>query len=344
MALALTQLLERLDALPPRRGVPLGLAAGGVVTGLLLGPGHWLGAVLACVGVVGAFVLATTGQSRWEDTAPSPTPEPARPPRTDDPLDAHMIRLSEGEFMMGSDDAHSDESPAHRIRLSAFALGATPVTVGQWNEVMMDDPRSGDPELPVTGVSWLDAIRFCNAASARAQLQPAYVQGGVRVRWDRSADGYRLPSEAEWEYACRAGTTTRWSCGDDPVALPDYAWLHDNAGGTAHPVSTRRANPWGLYDMHGNVWEWCWDVYDAAAYQGAVEVDDPSGPVDKGENSVAMEYKKVDTVVDKPRVDRGGSFWGEAENLRSSFRYGFHPHFQAVNLGFRCARGPERQP
>lgn len=134
-------------------------------------------------------------------------------------------------------------------------MGRTPVTVGQWNALMPGDRRSGDATLPVTGVSWDGAVAFCNAASAREGRTAAY----DGERWVAEADGYRLPTEAESEHACRAGTDTAWSFGDDEAKLGEHAWYAENSGGAVHPVATRLPNPWGLYDLHGNVWEWCGD-------------------------------------------------------------------------------------
>ena len=102
-------------------------------------------------------------------------------------------------------------------------------------------------------MSWFEAVQFCNALSAQQGLQPCYLIDGEQVTWDEEADGYRLPTEAEWEYAVRADTTTRWFCGDEATALGDYAWYAENASRRVQPVGQKAPNPWGLYDMAGNV-------------------------------------------------------------------------------------------
>jgi eukaryotic-like serine/threonine-protein kinase len=141
------------------------------------------------------------------------------------------------------------------------------VTQGEYERVMGTNPShfKGDPRLPVETVSWQDAMTFCERLSAL----PAERSAG-RV--------YRLPTEAEWEYACRAGSTTIYSFGDSEGSLGDYAWYDSNSGSKTHPVGQKRPNAWGLYDMHGNVWEWCSDWYDGSYYASS-PVDDPTGPV-----------------------------------------------------------------
>jgi formylglycine-generating enzyme required for sulfatase activity len=154
-------------------------------------------------------------------------------------------------------------------------------------------------------VSWTDAVAY--------------------AKWltERTGTTYRLPTEAEWEYACRAATDSPWSFGDDPDLLGDYAWLNANSGSRAHPVAEKRPNPWGLHDMHGNVWEWCWDRYGAYSSR---PVSDPHGP-----------------VFNRRRVLRGGSFFVSPESLRSASRDDFQPELRFRHVGFRCVRVPARQ-
>ncbi len=195
----------------------------------------------------------------------------------------------------------SDRRTEHRwpVELAAFRLGARPVTRAQYAAIMGDG--TGD-ELPVDSVSWDDAVRFCNRLSEREGLTPVYRGAGADTERALSADGYRLPAEAEWEYACRAGTT-----GPRYGELDEIAWYRGNSGGTAHPVGRKRPNAWGLSDMLGNVWEWCWDFYDPAVYG---------------------EY----------RVLRGGGWFDEHWSCRASVRRRSHPTLRLDDIGFRVAR------
>ena len=178
-----------------------------------------------------------------------------------------FVKIPEGEFMMGSPsdegDRDNDEGPVHKVTIEeSYYLGKYEVTQEQWREVMGSNPSyfKGD-DLPVEKVSWTDAQMF---------IQKLNEMEGTNI--------YRLQSEAEWEYACFAGTTTRYYFGDDESRLGDYAWYLDNLDGQTHPVGQKKPNPWGLYDMHGNVWEWCQDEYHSN-YDGARLMEVP-GKVD----------------------------------------------------------------
>jgi formylglycine-generating enzyme required for sulfatase activity len=164
-----------------------------------------------------------------------------------------FVWVPPGTFQMGAAEGSLDEKPVHMVMLeSGFWLGTSPVTQGQWREVMGKNPsgfRGGD-SLPVENVSWIDCQTFLKKLNALGE--------GV----------FRLPSEAEWEYACRAGSDGKWCFGDDASLLDGYAWHPENAGGRTHPVVEKLPNAWGLHDMHGNVSEWCLDHYHAG-YDGA---------------------------------------------------------------------------
>lgn len=192
------------------------------------------------------------------------------------------------------------------VELAPYRLGAFPVTRGGYARVTGGRPGEapGGDRPPVGDVSWWDAVRFCNALSEREGLAPAYRLGTDTddVEWDVSSDGYRLPTEAEWEHACRAGTT-----GARYGQLDEIAWHRGNAHGRIHDVGGRLPNAWGLYDMLGNVWEWCWDLYDPEVYG---------------------TY----------RVLRGGGWFDEHWSCRASVRRRSHPTLRIDDVGFRVAR------
>ncbi len=228
---------------------------------------------------------------------------------------------------MGSPEDEPGRHPSetqHRVQITRpFLLAATEVTQGMWREVMDVNPSHfGDcgDDCPVERVSWLDVVTFCNALSSEEGLEECYVVDGEDVTWPRGLDctGYRLPTEAEWEYATRAGTQTEWSCGADADCLDGVAWYNVNAHDTTHPVGTKAANAWGLYDMHGNVWESVWDWH--ADYDADGQVD-PTGPV-AGAN----------------RVTRDGGWNNDAARLRAANRNRNLPTNRYDNLGFRPAR------
>ncbi len=236
-----------------------------------------------------------------------------------------LVLIPDGKFLMGSPEGEGDgnEHPPHEIRITRpYYLGAYEVTQGQYKAVMGGNPShfKGSDELPVETVSWLDAVRFCNNLSEREGRKSCYrIEGGkVTIA---GGDGYRLPTEAEWEYACRAGKTTRFSFSNDENALGQYAWYFANSDRRTHPVGEKRPNASGLYDMHGNVGEWCWDWFDHGYYKQS-PVLDPQGP----ERAAS-------------RVFRGGSWNDDARLTRSAFRYRYVPGNQlSSGLGFRVAR------
>jgi formylglycine-generating enzyme required for sulfatase activity len=224
------------------------------------------------------------------------------------------------------------ELPAHTVRLSPFLMARVPVTRGQWREVMPEAPaewgRWRGKHQPATHVDWPQAIAFCNALSEREGMTPCYRQDEQgEWRWDRTADGYRLATEAEWEYACRAGTETTWFWGDDREGAGPHAWHRGNSGEEIKSVGGKTPNPWGLHDMAGLVLEWCWDRFGAYPEETQAPLQDPSGP-SEGDR----------------RVVRGGSFGFPPIFLRSAFRLVVEPELRAVSLGLRCVRSRARQP
>jgi formylglycine-generating enzyme required for sulfatase activity len=202
------------------------------------------------------------------------------------------------------------ERPQHRVRVTKpIYLGLGEVTQLQYERVVGSNPSQfkDDPTHPVENVHWDEASAFCRKLAELPQERESRAE-------------YRLPTEAEWEYACRAGTTTTWYSGDDVDGLNEHAWFNNNAGGKTHPVRQKSPNAWGLYDMHGNLWEWCNDWYDAA-YYGKSPTDDPPG-----------------APGGSHRVSRGGSWFDMAVFGRSAFRPFTKSETRANNLGFRLAR------
>ena len=262
--------------------------------------------------------------SSLEDTE-SPDSTPTEP--------LEMIELSGGTFQMGSPESDYQaigwEQPQHEVSVSAFAMARFPVTRWLYRETVGTSPSEweqdeDDDDLPATYVTWFDAVAFCNRLSQRQGRRPCYRVDGRQVEWDRGADGYRLPTEAEWEYAVRAGTATRWFFGDDSGDLDRFAWFSGNYGYEIHPVGQKESNPWGFHDLIGNVYEWCWDWYGDYSPE---PVSDPVGPDGGG-----------------GRVLRGCTLDFEAWDLRSAHRGGDGPVNRYQCGGFRCARGPRRQP
>jgi formylglycine-generating enzyme required for sulfatase activity len=265
-----------------------------------------------------------------------------------------FVFIEGGTFTMGSPASEAErqknEGPQHQVTVRSFYMGRCEVTQRKWQEVMGSNPSKfkGDT-LPVEQVSWYDAIEYCNKRSQQEGLTPAYTIDKSRsdpnnkapttgtdswkydpvrwvVTWNRGANGYRLPTEAEWEYACRAGTTTPFNTGNnittDQANYDGNYPYNGNAKGTYRektmPVGSFAPNAWGLYDMHGNVWEWCWDWY--GGYSRGSQTDPEGAGTGSG------------------RVDRGGSWSIDAQDLRSAYRYGSSPSDRGDVVGFRLVR------
>jgi sulfatase modifying factor 1 len=234
-------------------------------------------------------------------------------------LDMSFNKIPAGTFMMGSPETEeelTDNETQHPVTISkAFYMQTTEVTQGQWKAVMGTEPwvakgqrqvvKEGD-NYPATYVSWYDALAYCKNLSVK--------EGKI----------YFLPTEAEWEYACRAGTETRWSFGDNESALGDYAWHDKNAGDVdekyPHQVGLKKPNAFGLYDMHGNVYEWCHDYFEEDYYKQS-PAKDPTGP-----------------TSGSSRVLRGGSWSYDSRGTRSAVRFRHVAEYRFNNVGFRLVR------
>jgi formylglycine-generating enzyme required for sulfatase activity len=277
----------------------------------------------------------------------------------DNPSSIVMVQIPNGTFTMGSPanepERYGDETQ-HSVTLTGFYMSKYQVTQEQFETVTGNNPsnfktpvppETSTANRPVETVTWYDAIVFCNMLSMSESLSPAYEMPtadnyGVwntdpatwgeiptdddMVRWNMArvktgSTGYRLPTEAQWEYACRAGTITAYNTGD--TISDDTGWYNGNSGGRTHTVGEKRVNAWGLYDMHGNVLEWCWDWYSLNYYSSS-PAQDPTGPDTGG-----------------GRVVRGGSYAGSSRNLRSAYRDSVDPSRGSVYYGFRIVRPAE---
>ncbi|MCK4905749.1 formylglycine-generating enzyme family protein [bacterium] len=243
-----------------------------------------------------------------------------------------MVLIPAGEFVMGADKEGYDERPPHKVYINSFYMDKYEVTQEEYQRVT-GKPSSiyeQGQNMPVTGVSWNDAARYCNKKSETEGLQPCYNEKTWQC--DFSKNGYRLPTEAEWEYACRAGSMGKYCCGDDKEKLKEYAWHNSNAptwtslrGETylqnkAHPVGSKKPNTFGLYDMHGNVWEWCNDQFSSGYYSKSPGKN-PRGPR-KG----------------KYRVLRGADWMSIPDDCRCAKRARGLQDYKFMPYGFRCVR------
>lgn len=241
------------------------------------------------------------------------------------PVSEGFVLVEAGTFQMGSANGDDDEKPVHQVTIIRFFyMSRYEVTQRQWQEVMGTNPsRFKGDNLPVENVSWYDAVEYCNRLSRKDGLTPCYSRSGDNVACDFSASGYRLPTEAEWEYAARGGNKSRGYIFSGSNSVGDGGWYGDNSGDKTHPVGQKRPDELGLYDMSGNVWEWCWDWY-GKDYYGSSQSTDPRGPS-------GGSY----------RVDRGGSWDDFAQGLRAANRYSYTPSSSFNYLGFRPVRTAE---
>ncbi len=267
---------------------------------------------LVLLAVLGSLAVATAAEPK---EAVDKTKSPPKELTVDlgKGVKLEMVLIPAGEFLMGKPDsdklAESWEKPQHRVRITKpFYLGKYLVTQEQWEAVMGSNPSYfKGPKNPVEMVSWDDCQKILGKLNAKSTA---------------GAGKFQLPTEALWEYACLAGSKTRYCFGDDESKLDRYAWYDENSGDKTHPVGEKKPNGWGLYDMYGNVSEWCQDSYDAGYYAKS-PMDDPTGP-----------------TGGSFRVFRGGCWFSPAMFCRSAYRYGFLPGGRFIHLGLRVSLVP----
>ncbi len=251
----------------------------------------------------------TPGPSKQDMRTPDPTPvEDMELPESAESIGMEFKLIPAGKFIMGDVRGEDGWTPYEVTLTKPFKMGIHEVTQAQYEQVMGVNPSEfKGANNPVENVSWDDAVVFCRRLS---ELPAEKAAGNV----------FRLPTEAEWEYACRAGTTTKYSFGDDESDFGEYAWYGDKYGDKHYPVGSKQPNAWGLYDMHGNVWEWCQDLYG----------DYPSGTVTDPTGAASGSF----------RVLRGGCWISSVENCRSAYRGRSNPSLRYYDRGFRVYLSP----
>ena len=277
-------------------------------------------------------LAAGCGEARPTDTAVPPT---ATPYPTVEVSSPEMVLVEAGSFEMGSEDGAADAQPVHVVTISrSFYMAKYPVTYEEYDlfcdeivgRTRPEDTGWGRGAMPVSALTWYDAVAYCNWLSEKEGLTPCYSGKGKATKCDFTANGYRLPTEAEWEYAARGGHLSKgyeYAGSDDPDGV---AWYADNSEGRTHPVGQKQPNELGLYDMSGNLFEWCWDWY-AEDYYSASPSGDPQGPLSAPKGP----------FWELNRVRRSGS-WREAPDaIRVTYRSLDYASYVGDN-GFRLAR------
>lgn len=243
-----------------------------------------------------------------------------------------LVKIEGGSFLMGSKDdnriAENDEQKRHEVKVSPFEINRLEVTVWEWKEyckktktALPKAPTWGwNDNYPITNITWFDAVKYCNWLSKQDGLKPAYTLAGPNVACDFTANGYRLPTEAEWEFAAKGGTKSKNTYFSGSDELNEVAWYVKNSDRRPHAVGTKLPNELGIHDMSGNVWEWCWDWYNKDYYK-VEDGNNPKGPIRGEKKSV-----------------RGGSWDSQESYLRTANRISTVPSITNEFYGFRLAR------
>ena len=285
------------------------------------------------------MVGATASAAALGACTPTPTKiattaTPESVPKEIEPIVPEMVLVEAGSFQMGSTDGLADEQPVHTVHITRpFYIAKHAVTLEEYDRFCDDTigirrPKDkwGRGNRPVMSVTWYDAVAYCNWLSEKEGLSPCYSGKGKLTWCDFSADGYRLPTEAEWEYAARGGQKSQgytYAGSDNP---DDVAWYRSNSGGQTHPVGQKQPNELGLYDMSGNLWEWCWDWYGKDYYTSS-PASDPQGPP-APPTTLSWQLN---------RVRRSGSWRENSDSLRTTYRSLDYASYVGDN-GFRIVR------
>ncbi len=292
----------------------------------------WIVIGVTCLAVIAAAIFLITRLSRQDDSlayeqkqdAEDQSEREAEEASTSESGLLDLVYVAGGYYDMGdrTESRIENSQPLHPVRMSPFNMGKYEVTQQVWEKVMSyNNSAFRGADLPVEQVSWFEAVDFCNRLSRKEGLQPCYRINGSSVSCDWRADGYRLPTEAEWEYAARGGRSSNnflYAGSNDPGKV---AWFKGNAGGATHAAGSKRPNELGIYDLNGNVCEWCWDWYQEDYYRQSPE-NDPAGP-----------------AAGRNRVTRGGSWNFPPSDFyihdRSYYR---DPGDRNSSVGFRVVR------